>query len=136
MLEMPLIGRDFDRTMFPQRVITLIGRNFQDAGLSVQIRVRGIAADRSVSISAWSGGGISHPPNLITRPKCWDPLFMALWVSEHHVQLNIIERIGIHLARGKRPFHHAARHSASRRAMSLRAFLRGRLLLGGRTTRG
>jgi hypothetical protein len=83
--------------MQEKRVITLVGRNLQSSGLPMEIGVSGIAASRTIPVSAGSMGCVPYPPDLFSRPKRRHSLFVALWIRDHHVQLDLTERVGISL---------------------------------------
>ena len=90
-----LVGSDADGAVFAQEIAALIRGDLQNAAPSVQIAA--VTRYRPVSVTSRSGGRKSNLPGLLARPERRRGLLVALRVREDHVQLDVIEGIGVGL---------------------------------------
>ena len=114
MFQMPPVGRDAQRPVAEQRIVAVVGGDFETADGAVQARVGGVGALAAILIPAHLRRSVARLPALAAGPKAGHLGRRAVGRSDYQVELRIIERIGVIFCRGERQLEHPIGRRARR----------------------
>jgi len=106
-LEMAVIGSDLDEAVLVERMIACVGLELDGALGIVEVGVRAVGAFELPAVDTGVGGGVADAPGLLSGPECRGAELGAVGGGDEHVELHVVERVGIGFGGSERPLVHA-----------------------------